>query len=47
MCGRLGAKDNEDHIDDFYPETQKKAKRGGWGVGGDKLWGSGRGVEAR
>lgn len=22
-----------------------KKKRGGWGVGGDKLWGSGRGVE--
>ena len=26
---------------------EAKGKRGGWGVGGDKMWGSGRGVEAR
>eukprot|EP00913_Durusdinium_trenchii_P023141 g21722.t1 len=39
--------DNEDHINDFFSEEEKgvKKKRGGWGVGGDKLWGSGRGVE--
>lgn len=27
-------------------QAKTKAKRGGWGVGGDKMWGSGRGVEA-
>jgi len=39
--------DNEDHINDFFdePQAKTKAKRGGWGVGGDKMWGSGRGVE--
>ena len=39
--------DNDDHINDFFdvPEVEAKGKRGGWGVGGDKMWGSGRGVE--
>eukprot|EP00438_Fugacium_kawagutii_P004200 Skav215932 [mRNA] locus=scaffold226:348849:360539:+ [translate_table: standard] len=37
--------DNEDHINDFFDEPEAKSKRGGWGVGGDKMWGSGRGVE--